>query len=247
MTIFLLQARADLAADRVADGLSKWDLVRLALGVQPAPIRLTNVDVVVAWTAAAADLGWARFAALLGAPCAVTLIQLDGAALPPANGLSYTAYPWREGEPIRLELVHHAAAEQAQAGQRAEGQNSVAQMAAGAVAALGVIAAGAAQPMPINPVTISRRESSEKSDAGVTQAAQAEASQRAPVLEAHSAAHQMIIDLDALAGAALPTTASAAKALVEAMMKPAPIRPTSPEAPKRRASLMIPGVSTRPW
>lgn len=256
MTVFFLQARADEAADRVAISLSKLEIVRLAVGTQPAPITLSGVDVVVAWTGAASALGWARFAALFDSSCAVTLIQYEEAALPQESNIGFVVQPWRDGGMILRNLLHKNGPGNGQgSGQglaRPDGTNNAAKIAAGVVAALGVMAAGAAQPAQANPVAITRRESTEKRDAGIAQAAQAaleDVSQRAPIADAivRSAARAEIVDLDALLGALAPTHDAAAKALVDAMMKPAPIR-ASParEAPKRRIASIIPGMMIRP-
>lgn len=247
MTIFLLQARGDPAADRVADGLAHFSPIRLALGRLPAPVALTNVDVVVAWSAAAQALGWARFAALLGQSCVVTLVQVDGSALPETGSLNCAAVPWRDGEPIRIKLIHHDEGAGSAEAQRGDAQNSAARIAAGVVAALGVMASGAAQPVPANPVMISRRESTEKREAGAEQTAQAEIAVRAATAEtvARSAVQGAIVDLDALVSAAMPTHASAAKGLVDAMMKPAPVRLAVPDVAKRRIQSIVPGLHIR--
>lgn len=219
----------------------------MAIGGRPVPVHLASVDVLVVWSAAAAELGWACFAALLLPSCNVFVVNADGSALPAEIAARHTQIAWREGEGIRLNLEHSLDPAGQTIGPRADGQANLAKIAAGAVAAMGVLAAGAGQQVPVNPVAISRRESTEKRDAGIAQTAPVEASQRAPAQEMiiQIAAQDGVLDLDELIGLALPTASDAAKALVDAMMKPAPARLAGTDVPKRRMEHLLPTLSPR--
>lgn len=247
MTVFLLQARLDPLADRVWKSLSQYEPVRVAIGSRPVPVHLASVDVVVVWSAAAAELGWACFAALLLPSCNVFVVQADGIAFPAEIAARHTMIAWREGETIRLSLEHSVDLLDQTVGPRPDGQANLAKVAAGVVAAMGVLASGAGPQAPVNPVAISRRESTEKRDAGIARTVQAETTQRAPAQEMviQIAAQEGVLDLDALIGWALPTPSEAATALVEAMMKPAPVRLAAMDVPKRRTHHVLPGMSPR--